>query len=114
MPTEIDVEAVDLFLSLGFVPGPRTILRARQEAAAWTSARRRAAERAGRAVLAVPRAGAGRRHVADEEWEAQLLELLDDAVALQLMSDVPLGAMLSGGLDSSLIVALMARRMNRL
>ena len=51
--------------------------------------------------------------VPDAEWEAQLLELLDDAVALQLMSDVPLGAMLSGGIDSSLITALMARRMNR-
>ena len=49
----------------------------------------------------------------NEEWQEELLALLDDAVAGQLMSDVPLGAMLSGGLDSSLIVALMARRMNR-
>ncbi len=47
----------------------------------------------------------------DEEWTEILHDALDEAVESRLMSDVPLGAMLSGGLDSSLVVALMARRM---
>lgn len=45
----------------------------------------------------------------EEECLEQLEELLLDAVCMRLISDVPLGALLSGGVDSSLIVAMMAR-----
>lgn len=47
----------------------------------------------------------------EEELGKQLLAHLDEAVRIRLVSDVPFGAFLSGGLDSSIVAALMARHM---
>jgi asparagine synthase (glutamine-hydrolysing) len=49
----------------------------------------------------------------EREWGERLLALLSDAVKRRLMGDVPLGFFLSGGLDSSSVVALAARHMDR-
>ncbi|MCE9627841.1 MAG: asparagine synthase (glutamine-hydrolyzing) [Candidatus Eisenbacteria bacterium] len=48
-------------------------------------------------------------HMSDEDAVAGLRERLTEAVRVRLMSDVPLGAFLSGGVDSSAVVALMAQ-----
>lgn len=50
--------------------------------------------------------------VSENEWQERILTKLEEAVRIRLMSEVPLGAFLSGGVDSSAVVALMAGLMH--
>jgi asparagine synthase (glutamine-hydrolysing) len=106
----LDYEALDAYLTFGFVPGPRTPL-----ANVWKldPGCRLVVDEGGNRVerywsYPLPEPD---RSLSEREHAERLLALLEESVRLRLMSDVPLGAMLSGGLDSSLIVALMARNM---
>jgi asparagine synthase (glutamine-hydrolysing) len=99
------------FLRFGYVPGPACIL----EGVATLPPGHSLTLRAGRAMA--PRAywrptpcfNSGDRRWSEADAVEQLRSLLGDAVRSHLVSDVPLGAFLSGGIDSSAVVATMAR-----
>ena len=108
---ELDYDALDMYLTFGFVPGPATLLSG---VAKLTAGHLLVVEEGSvrdEEYWRYPEPRVERRLTVDE-YSSGLIDQLDDAVRARLMSDVPLGAMLSGGLDSSLVVALMARHMH--
>jgi asparagine synthase (glutamine-hydrolysing) len=101
-----DPAALDLFLTLQYVPAPRTAFAGieRMPPASWLRWRDGAVEEG---VYWRPDFGT-KSDLPAAELPARLLELLRDAVRARLESEVPLGALLSGGIDSSAVVALAA------
>lgn len=111
---EIDRDALDDYTRHGVIHAPRSIYRnvKKLPAATWL---RIDLKNAGRVLELLPQPYWSLEEVASrrslEGTDAQMTDQLDDllkqAVAAQMVADVPVGAFLSGGVDSSLIVALM-------
>ncbi len=108
----LDPQAVDDYFAYGYVPEPRTIFaQARKLAPGHTLCLRRGTAPASpRQYWDVPFTPTplGSEQQAGDELMARLRE----AVSIRLLADVPLGAFLSGGVDSSAVVALMSELMH--
>ena len=109
LPRQLDPLAVEDYFALGYVPEPRSIYRGVHKLAAG----HRLTVRRGRPTAApecywdvsFERRACGSEAELAVELEARLRE----AVAMRLVAEVPLGAFLSGGVDSSAVVSCMAR-----
>ncbi len=110
---ELDHEAIAAYLTLGYVPSPMTPLA---QVRKLHPGERLVVEDGGHRLerwWTYPAPDPDPVERSSEEWAEMIGGKLDEAVRMRLMSDVPLGAMLSGGLDSSLIVSMMARHMDQ-
>jgi asparagine synthase (glutamine-hydrolysing) len=110
---EIDAEGLRLLLTFGSLYQPQTIIRGVQM---LPPAHRMIVEN-GHEKIERYWSLAARRHAefangSYEDLVAAVAKEIEESVALQLVSDVPLGAFLSGGIDSSLLVAMMARKVS--
>ncbi len=107
VPRELDPEALDMYLSLRYVPGPRTMFK--------NIFRLQPGH-----ILVVDDTGVRTKKYWDIDYAEieprspehllnRFNELLEESVRLRLMAEVPLGVFLSGGIDSSAILAMMAK-----
>lgn len=110
---EIDPLAIEDFLTWGYVPDSRSILKGVTKLAAGNSLLLRHGAPMPRPIQWWDVSFADRRKGKVQDFEAELLHLLRQAVSSRMVADVPLGAFLSGGVDSSSVVALMAEASGR-
>lgn len=112
LPREIDPVSVDMFLSLQYIPSPRTVYKSVHK---LPPGHRMTWEKGNISVERYWDLPLGRPPITTDIEEAKRLlrETLTESVRLRMISDVPLGAFLSGGVDSSIIVALMAQLSDR-
>jgi asparagine synthase (glutamine-hydrolysing) len=108
---ELDPEAVPLLLHYQYIPAPRTIFKHTFKLLPGHCAVFDGRDLQVRSYWELPQGDLGARQLRAGEEDAvrELDHLLTQAVSDRLVSDVPLGALLSGGIDSSMVVALMQK-----
>jgi asparagine synthase (glutamine-hydrolysing) len=118
IPKELDTEALYLYLAFNYVPAPYTMFKGIRKLEPGHFLILEQGKLEVKKYWDVdPTRGPGTllHEFIEQEtvFKKRLYEYLSDAVKKRLISDVPLGAFLSGGIDSSIIVALMARHSNQ-
>ncbi|MRD47716.1 asparagine synthase (glutamine-hydrolyzing) [Caenimonas koreensis DSM 17982] len=103
----IDLEAVHHYLTFNYIPAPWTIWQGVKHVmpGTWMKFTRTGVETHRWWDLSLQR----EQHYEFNAWAEEFMSILDDATRIRLRADVPWGAFLSGGVDSSTIVGLMAR-----
>ncbi len=117
VPRRLDAGAIPAYLSFGYVPTPRTFF---EDVRSLPPGHVLSFEPGGEPLIErywQPRLagvdGTAHLDLSLDEAAAQVRSSLEAAVGRRLISDVPLGAFLSGGIDSSAVVAIMASQLDR-
>ncbi|MBW2029170.1 MAG: asparagine synthase (glutamine-hydrolyzing) [Deltaproteobacteria bacterium] len=120
IPRKIDQEALHLYLTLNYIPAPWTIFKGIRKLLPASYLLFEKDSISTEIYWDIPAFGTMRESEQEdlssrslERHKERLWSLLEASVRRRLISDVPLGAFLSGGIDSSIIVALMARNSSR-
>jgi asparagine synthase (glutamine-hydrolysing) len=112
---EVNLEAISDFLTFGYVPDPSSAFRGIFKLLPGHTLTFKDGRLSTRCYWDFQYHQNGSSGPVREEsyYTERIRELLAESVKLRLISDVPLGAFLSGGIDSSTVVAMMARQMDR-
>jgi asparagine synthase (glutamine-hydrolysing) len=112
VPLEIDSEALRLYFLFGYIPDPYSPYRNVRKLmpGCWLRYGAEGRLETGRYWRLPSFAGAGNPEMDPAATRTRIRDLFDEAVRIRMEADVPLGAFLSGGIDSSLVVASMARQ----
>lgn len=108
---EIETAALEDYLALGYVPAPLSMIKGVKKLLPGTYL---VADKDGHKVepfWSIPTKAVETGDKVD--WASEIAKEIEAAVVSQMVSDVPLGAFLSGGIDSSAVVAYMANNSNR-
>lgn len=112
---EVNLEAISDFLTFGYVPDPASAFRGIFKLEPGHTLTFKDGRLSTRRYwdFQYNQNGAGEPPREESYYTERIRELIAESVRLRLISDVPLGAFLSGGIDSSTVVAMMARQMDR-
>jgi asparagine synthase (glutamine-hydrolysing) len=111
IPRATNYEAIDAYLTYGYIPAPHTAFRQlfKLPPAHWLTLDWNGGKPTMRTERYWSLAYTPKLNLDEDEAREMLRAKLTEAVRLRLRSDVPLGAFLSGGMDSSVVVGLMAQ-----
>lgn len=105
----IDFEAVYSYLQLNYIPAPLTVFKHVHKLLPGYFIKVRKGSFEQKQFYSIPYSRETKGALTNEEAKVTFIKLLEDSVERRLVSDVPLGAFLSGGIDSSVITGLAAK-----
>ncbi len=110
---QLDREALALYLAFNYVPAPLTMFKEIRKLEPGCSLVLENGSLAASRYWSLPQSTGNTEPVDINRLQRRLVDALSEAVAGCMLADVPVGAFLSGGLDSGIVVALMARASSR-